>query len=641
MFVRVMPRNGDYPGIRQLEQIFYYNESIYMYGCDEIFRNLSMYKFDLQTESWTYMKTFGDEPKNLVYHEIFIREDSFYLIYGINAESKFGLLTFYHFNFTTSYWTQLPSSMDVFEWSYFHTILDANGKVYRGFGKSLTGYLNSITMIEFDKDQVSRTIISPQYISPEPRRNHLIFVSNQYMYIYGGINDDADYLKDMWKFDFTQKIWTKVEYYGKPPLYREHMAHVQIYDIGLYAFGGQTGSEYFNDIYFYEQKNRVWVKYSEYQNSPSPRYGSCIVHHSQKLYVIGGQNNQFAFSDIWSFDSLESTFTLLEDRLPFSVAFHKCWVVDGTDKFYVYVMGGKTFEGITNKVVYRLSISKASYGGGLIITEELLYDSELNLFYTSLVVSGGSAHLFIGCPFESTVNVTMISYNICNNKLSFTNFPFDYGVYGHSAIHYGKSIYVFGGGYSIKTRSIDNSATNNLFNFSLPEILNCSLGLYGQGPGCTSCPSGTYGEYLSECENNEFCKLCSITKSTCSECGKGRFSESIGSSSRYSCSLCSKGYYNNKFGSNRCRICSQSEFCPIGCSEPLKFLEEYQYSFVQPDVYESKHGFVTNIVQYLWFAVAISLSIVLLSFIVFKRIRDKLLIIDMYTNAHLRSSSNV
>lgn len=598
-----------------------------------VFSNVSLFKFDLENETWSFVQTYGEKPPNVVYHDVYVRNDSFYLIYGVITGSIVPHLFYYRFDFLSSNWVKLKSSLKRYEWTYYHAISEVNGKIYKAFGKSLSGYLNSLIIIELG-DEIVNTVLSPQYISPEPRRNHLSFLSKNEMYIYGGITDEGIFLKDLWKYNFESKAWSKVDYSGSPPLYRENMAYTSVFDIGLIVFGGQSGDDFFNDVYFYEQKNSIWVKYSGYENAPNPRYGSCVVHSKQKLYVIGGQNNQFAFSDIWIFDSLENTFTLLENRLPFSLAFHKCWSVETANQLYIYVMGGKSFEGISPKRVDRITVTIYSDTEYIVKTDILLHEYFLYLYNTALVVSGNSAHMIIGTAFEGTVNLTMVTYDICKNQISSIRFPDEYGVFGHSAVHYGKSIYVFGGGFAVQTRQIDNSATNKFYNFSLPEILNCSLGLYEEGSQCKSCPAGTFGKYESECQKDEFCSLCSLTKNTCSECKAGKYSNSEGSSSKYTCSLCSEGQFSDGEGSTKCRECTQSSFCPIGSSKPLKFTEKYEFSSVQPAVFVSQQKFATLFVNNLWYSVALIVFFLFLTFVFISKVRDKLLNIDIYTDAH-------
>ena len=628
-----MPKNGDHPGMRIMNKSFFYNETYYMFGVDFKFANISLFKFDLENETWSYVQTLGEKPPDMVNQEVFIKNDSLYLINGVLAGILFPQLSFYRFDFSTSDWVKLQSSLPFDEWSYYHTTTKVNEKVYKAFGKSNKSLLNSVTMIELG-DEMAHTILSPQYISPEPRRNHLSFMSYKEMYIYGGITDEGIFLKDLWKYNFERKIWIKVDYTGTPPLIRENMAFVSVSDIGLFVFGGQSGNEFFNDIYFYEQKNSVWVKYSGYKSAPNSRYASCVVYSKQKLYVIGGQNNQFSFSDIWTFDSLENTFILLEDSLPFSIAFHKCWSVEKGSQLYIYVMGGKSFDGITTKKVHLITVTSLSDTKYSVKTDELLYDYYLYLYNTALVVSGNSGHLMIGTAFEGTVNSTMVSYDICKNQISFLNLPSKYGVFSHSAVHYGKSIYVFGGGYSVDGNQIDNSATNFLYNFSLPEILNCSLGLFEEDGECKSCPIGTYGNYNSRCITDNYCSLCSIIENTCSGCDFGKFLDKEGSTSKYTCSACPHGKFSNKLNSTKCLDCSESSYCPIGSTKPLNYNQNYKFSSVQPAVYESKKMYASLFVNNIWYTAIVIIFVLFLNFLLFSKLRHSLIKIDLFTDSH-------
>ena len=604
-----------------------------MLGVDVTRSNFALFKFDLKEEIWSLVETNGQKPPDLSYHEVFVRNDSFYLINGVISKVLIAHLDFYRFDFLSSTWVKLDSSQKLSEWTYYHSVVDVNGKVYKAFGKTINAFQNSLTMIELG-DEIQSTVISPQYISPEPRRNHISFMSKQNMYIFGGKTDEGVFLKDLWKFNFVNKLWNKVEYSGTPPLYRENIAYTPVFDIGLITFGGQTGDDYFNDIYLYEEKNSVWIRYTGNNILPNPRYASCIVQNRQKLFIIGGQNNQFAFSDIWVFDRLENTYTLLENKLDFSLAFHKCWGINKLNELHIYILGGKTFNGLTTKNVHRITVKIYSDTEYSVKSEVVLDDYYLNMYYTALVVSGNSAHLMIGTPFEGSVNATLASYNICENKITYTNFPMQYGVFGHTAVHYGKSIYVFGGGYTVQTRQVHNSATNRLFNFSLPEILNCSLGLYEEDSECKSCPEGTYGEYNSTCSIDEYCYICPVTKNTCFGCKSGQYSNIRGSAYKFACSLCPQGRFSDQVGSTNCRDCSQSGFCPIGSSKPIKNKDKYHFSSVQPAEFKSQKNFASLFTNNLWYSVALIIFSLFIAFITFPQFRHKILQIDIYTDAH-------
>lgn len=41
----------------------------------------------------------------------------------------------------------------------------------------------------------------------DPRRNHTAAIYNRHMYVYGGVDIEGKFLKDVWSFNFS-KIWS-------------------------------------------------------------------------------------------------------------------------------------------------------------------------------------------------------------------------------------------------------------------------------------------------------------------------------------------------------------------------------------------------------------------------------------------------
>ncbi len=59
--------------------------------------------------------------------------------------------------------------------------------------------------------------INPKGVKPPGRSNHSACVYENGMYIFGGIDDETNKLKDFWKFDLITEEWKKIpESYSSP-----------------------------------------------------------------------------------------------------------------------------------------------------------------------------------------------------------------------------------------------------------------------------------------------------------------------------------------------------------------------------------------------------------------------------------------
>ena len=84
-------------------------------------------------------------------------------------------------------------------------------------------------------------------------------VSEEIIYIYGGINSEGHYLDDMWSFNIKDYFWNKIEIKGEIPKARcGHSCLIQ--DNILYIFGGKTANIFeVNEFWTFDIENNKFT----------------------------------------------------------------------------------------------------------------------------------------------------------------------------------------------------------------------------------------------------------------------------------------------------------------------------------------------------------------------------------------------
>ncbi len=170
------------------------------------------------------------------------------------------------------------------------------------------------------------------------RRNHIGIGIGSTMFIHGGIDDDGNYLNDMWIFDCLKYKWTPLIYRNlmKIPKIAYHSSTLVIKnrsllyhkDLNIYKFPessiskGKIGKVKIEGIYIFggidKERNyykKFWlirigvkpvdiVEIPTHGIEPLPRIncGMCFFNILNLICIYGGKNDENLLNDIWFFD---------------------------------------------------------------------------------------------------------------------------------------------------------------------------------------------------------------------------------------------------------------------------------------------------------------------------------------------------
>ena len=113
-------------------------------------------------------------------------------------------------------------------------------------------------------------------VAPCPRAGHSAIIrktdNDDFMYIFGGKDDENNKLNDIWRFSFTSNTWSEISKGGDDfdgPLPRGgHVAQVFRGDFMIIYGGIYDVCKELNDLHVFDMKNEKWICLFEEQNSP-------------------------------------------------------------------------------------------------------------------------------------------------------------------------------------------------------------------------------------------------------------------------------------------------------------------------------------------------------------------------------------
>ena len=110
---------------------------------------------------------------------------------------------------------------------------------------------------------------------------------------FGGTNG-TEWFNDVWEYHARSQIWKQLDCIGYIPEAREGHASAVCNDF-MYVFGGRNeeGND-LGDLAAFHLPACRWYIFQNMGPSPSPRSGHSMTCHGSKLYIVGGEPNSSA-----------------------------------------------------------------------------------------------------------------------------------------------------------------------------------------------------------------------------------------------------------------------------------------------------------------------------------------------------------
>ena len=526
------------------------------------------------------------------------------------------LSSIWKFNLLTNEW-KLVSDVSGDEIGYTDMV-QSQAVIYSVCGLGVAESFNSVFYIDLSQSSPGRRVLSDNWDSPPKRKNHCSFVVNQHILIFGGVDESGIYYNDLWYFDLASYTWNYVVTSGNTPAARELAGCASYGGNSFLIFGGRDSTNIFNDIFYFDCYRNYWINPGP-ATAPSVRYSSCLTVYEGAVYILGGQDDMSIFDEIWIYNYLYNSFYLINsnDKVRIELVNYDCWV-DGETTTSLYVLGGINSSSQSSSALYQIIIIQN--GGGYATSTRLVYETHIPVpSESAMVQDGGFIYVIFGSYWKKTAVPLILILNYKTFEEYYLELESEFALYGHTAVHYGDSLYVIGGSSTIAGIELGFIENNRFYRLkrSTSDLvyLGCSAGTLE--PDCTACPAGTIYQ-----------------DSQCVSCPPGRFSTSVASTSLNQCIPCAYGSYNSEGGRTYCVDCPTTGYCPIGSTTPMQRTDISQYQVIQPPAYVQNTSEISGIVSEMWYGAIGTFGIVIGFAITHKKFSRKIKKIDIFSTQH-------
>lgn len=130
---------------------------------------------------------------------------------------------------------------------------------------------NDIIIYNFSAHLWTKVKLAEGSPKPCPRSGHSAVLHQGDMYVFGGKDEDANKLQDLWKFNYNQLSWEKLTQpnldHNLPMARSGHSA--ALYGDFIVIFGGiYEVTKELNDLYAYSIQKNQWITIQEPSQSP-------------------------------------------------------------------------------------------------------------------------------------------------------------------------------------------------------------------------------------------------------------------------------------------------------------------------------------------------------------------------------------
>lgn len=255
---------GHHPSRRSYHTAVMWNDKMVVYGGQDLKEGpqsgmwmIEITQFD--QGDWEEVPVPGQGP--LCRHTAIIKNDSMYLFGGSNGIEEFNKTIVY--NLRTKSLREIipdnpacPPALDSHSACLYEDGTASWMIVFGGYAQGER--TSSLYTLNLSSEKWKQASTSK---GPEPRCNHSSTIYQNYMYLFGGINEETEKLNDFWKLDLRTYYWDKIEAVGSVPTGRSGHSAV-VYNDVMIIFGGMKDiTKETNDMYSFNFTTNTWVMF--------------------------------------------------------------------------------------------------------------------------------------------------------------------------------------------------------------------------------------------------------------------------------------------------------------------------------------------------------------------------------------------
>ena len=566
------------------------------------------FRYNISTSTWENITNCDYSYTSRFFSGSALIGGYFYLVYGWNYEINNDVKDIMRVDLdsTEFIWEEVANIYAYARDSFGLAVKNTDIYIFGGYIAESNSVSNELIKFNSSSDEFTQITKSGSF--PSARSSPSMHLINTQLYLFAGKSIYL-YYNDMWVYDIASDMWSDVIQLGSIPAPRcRHAADSQ--GDAIVIWGGEGNLGLLSDMYIYNTLTFSWTELSPVSAvGPVAAEGACMVMNMPYIYIFGGLTNGGCLGQLWIYDVILNTYSLLSDSGP-KLAYITCQLK--STKFYVL-----------------FGQSAAQQSSGAIITFDIVQlrwntlHSDPGSFESSSqgiqMLIGDFILRIAGEAWDLDAKTQVYLYNPSEILIG----SIGECIYLSGFAYYNTSLYSFGGSFasggllslSIPSQLFIEIDVKDICAGGICETL-CSPGTFLKGITCQNSPPG----YYSEGFGNTIATPCPV----------GTVSSIEAASSIRQCYPCPEGSFSSTVGSSLCFQCPTGYICRSGSILPLNSALEVYNNSTQPGLYVPPD--ITSQVFQLEICIGVALGVFLCMVLLWKKLNIKNF--DVYIAEH-------
>jgi N-acetylneuraminic acid mutarotase len=248
------------------------------------------WKYDINKNEWTQLSPIGVPPARRASSMDYIGNDVV-LLFGGLGDGTVRLNDLWEYNISNNEWVELTptGSIPTARSNSGVTAIEDNKLMI--FGGSIDGTTYSNELWIYDYNSNAWTKITPSSASKPLSRSGkgLVYAGNDKVMLFGGSGGYPTFYNDIWEYDINTNEWNEIIPTGNIPSARTYFGMSMVSENKFMVFGGVDDQlEYIGDTWEYDITNNEWTEFSSIWSPTDRGFSSMVYVGKNKLIMFGG-----------------------------------------------------------------------------------------------------------------------------------------------------------------------------------------------------------------------------------------------------------------------------------------------------------------------------------------------------------------
>eukprot|EP01080_Neovahlkampfia_damariscottae_P007374 gene7374-11696_t len=291
-----------------------YKSKLYIFGgyFDRLNQTFDdFFEFDLFTKTWKKIES--NQPTDRMGHCSIVWNDELYMFGGWHPNfSKSFLTDIQKYNFKKNKWSEVKYKTKLENINRcYHSGNLYNNSFYIFGGWNGFKRLNELLLYTLETNNLKLVSIATGDV-PCGRSGHSSTIFDDYLFIFGGFNQNSDRMNDLFMYDIMKKHWKKINFENNSLIPKCSSGHKLIFHKDkLFLFGGSYGGDnqyfrshemnYLNDLWNFDLITFKWSKMIDENNLVCGRSFFSLDIFQNSLILFGGSCKEGNLNDVFNY----------------------------------------------------------------------------------------------------------------------------------------------------------------------------------------------------------------------------------------------------------------------------------------------------------------------------------------------------